>query len=316
MTRARNALGRPRATHVDARLNFFARRPLTRAVRALAALGFLAVSSAFADWLPRQDPVPGGIAWIDIAPATEAAPRVFLGADRVMVVRHGERWLAVVGLPLAFAQGEHELTLLDAGDRMSTLRFAVQAKAYGAQHITLKNRRLVDPNRADLERIARDQTAISGAFAHWSEPPAPLAPFQFPAQGRLSGAFGTRRFFNGEERQPHNGVDIAAVRGAPVVAPADGVVVGVGEYFFNGRTIFIDHGWGLVSMYNHLDRALVAPGDKVARGQRIGAVGMTGRATGPHLHWTVSLNNTRVDPLLVVSDESIERLGKSSDGAH
>lgn len=276
----------------------------------LAVLGACAAFNAWADWLPREDPVPGGIAWVEIGPATDPSPRVFLGPDRIMVVRHANTWLAVVGVPLALKPGDHELTVLDAGNHPSTRRFSVRPKTYRAQHITLKDQRMVDPTPADLERIGREQTDMTRLFTAWREVEATLLTFQFPVEGRLSGAFGTRRFFNEQERQPHSGVDIAAPRGTPVVAPADGVVTGIGDYFFNGRTVFLDHGQGLISMYNHLDRVAVTVGEKVARGQRIGNVGMTGRVTGPHLHWTMSLNNTRVDPLLFVSEESIKHLAQ------
>lgn len=282
------------------------KRDLVAAIVCAAILGFAA--SAFAGWLPRQNPVPGGVAWVSLGPAVGSAPRAYLGGDRVMVLRQGEQWIAVVGVPLTLKPGAHELMLIDDADRMSTRRFLVRSKKYGAQHITMKDTAMVDPSGADLERIGRDQTAITEAFTHWSEADTALESFQLPVHGRLSGVFGTRRFFNEQERQPHNGVDIAAPRGTAVLAPAPGVVLGVGEYFFNGLTIFIDHGRGLISMYNHLDRALVAPGASVTRGQHIGDIGMTGRATGPHLHWGLSLNNTRIDPLLFVSKESIKQL--------
>ncbi|MFL6650248.1 MAG: peptidoglycan DD-metalloendopeptidase family protein [Sulfurifustaceae bacterium] len=273
------------------------------------AILLLAPLAVRAQWLPREEPVPGGVARVDVGPTTAPAPRVLLGEDRVMVVRNGERWVAIVGVPLTTAPGTHELTVLGP-DGAATMRpFTVQAKTYAAQHISLKNQRMVDPTPEDLERISHDQFAMTQAFTHWTENLTAL-PFQLPAHGRLSGNFGTRRFFNDQERQPHNGVDIAAPRGAPVAAPANGVVIGVGDYFFNGRTVFIDHGQGLVTMYNHLDRVAVAPGTVVARGQRIGNVGMSGRATGPHLHWAVSLNNTRVDPLLFIAPESLKQLRK------
>lgn len=274
------------------------------------ACWFVLATSAFADWLPRQDLVPGGVAWVEIGPAAEPAPRVFLGTDRVMLVRQANNWVAIVGLPLSLTPGTHSLTVIDTGDRLSTRPFTVLAKEYGAQRITLKNQRMVDPNAADMERIGREQQSMTDIFTQWNEPPAPLLAFQLPAHGRFTGGFGRRRFFNDQERQPHNGVDIAAPRGTAVVAPADGVVVGTGEYFFNGRTVFIDHGYGLISMYNHLERIKVETGMKVARGQPIGEVGASGRATGPHLHWAVSLNNTRIDPLLFVSDTYLKEVAR------
>lgn len=268
-------------------------------------------SGALADWLPRHDPVPGGVAWVDVAPAAAPAPRVFLGGERVMVVRRGERWLAVVGIPLTLDPGEHQLMVFDESDTLDMRGFVVRRKEYGIQRITLKNQRLVDPTPTDLERILSEQTTALQAFIHWAEPATPLRAFDFPTRGRLSGAFGTRRFFNEQERQPHSGLDIAAPRGTPVLAPADGVILDVGNYFFNGRTVFVDHGSGLISMYNHLDRVAVGIGARVTRGQRIGDVGMTGRATGPHLHWGVSLNNARVDPLLFVAEASVKQLARS-----
>ena len=277
------------------------------------AVTLLFAAAVPAGWLPRQEPVPGGVAWVDLGPATGEMPRAFLGTDRVMVLRQSGAWLAIVGLPLTLSPGEHELMVLDSADRMSMHRFTVQSKEYGAQHITLKNSRMVEPNKTDLARIARDQTEIVDAFTHWSDPETPLGLFQLPVNGRVSGVFGTRRFFNEQERAPHNGLDIAAPRGTAVMAPAPGVVIGIGNYFFNGRTIFIDHGRGLISMYNHLNRTAVSVGTKVMRGQRIGDVGMSGRATGPHLHWAISLNNTRIDPLLFVPEESVKQLAQHGD---
>jgi murein DD-endopeptidase MepM/ murein hydrolase activator NlpD len=169
---------------------------------------------------------------------------------------------------------------------------------YAAQHITLKNKRQVNPSARDLRRIKRENERMRAVFAKYDSRPVNQAVFEQPADGRISGTFGLRRFFNGEERQPHQGVDFAAPTGTPVRAPADGKVALTGNFFFNGESIFLDHGQGVISMMNHLSRIDVREGQEIKRGEVIGAIGATGRATGPHLHWTLSLNNARVDPLL------------------
>lgn len=275
-----------------------------------AAVILLISFDASAQTLPRAEPVPGGIALVPLDVTPAAAPHVYLGNERVMVVRHAQKWFAVVGLPLSFRAGEHELSTVDGSGRKHILEFAVHAKRYGAEHITLKNKRQVNPNATDLKRIRRDLSQIHHAFEQWRNLDAPPLTLDLPVHGRVSGAFGMRRFFNGQPRQPHSGLDLAAPRGTPILAPADGVVIETGNYFFNGNTVFIDHGQGLVTMYNHMDRIDVAIGDKVTRGQRIGDVGMTGRVTGPHLHWGVSLNNARVDPLLFVPQDSQQSIAQ------
>jgi murein DD-endopeptidase MepM/ murein hydrolase activator NlpD len=274
--------------------------------RLIAALGLLMIYPAGAQTLPHAEPVPGGVAVVPIEAATEPAPRAYLGDRRVMMVQEDHQWLAVVGLPLSFRPGEHELSVVDAAGRRLARRFVVRAKQYGVERITLKNKRMVNPNHDDMLRIGHDVADIHRAFEHWRDVDTPPLRLDLPVDGRVSGVFGTRRFFNGQERQPHAGVDLAAPVGTPITAPADGVVVETGDYFFNGRTVFIDHGQGLITMYNHMHRIDVAPGDRVVRGQRIGEVGKTGRVTGPHLHWGVSLNDVRVDPFLFVSEDSLK----------
>ncbi len=180
---------------------------------------------------------------------------------------------------------------------MATRPISVHIKNYPEQRLTIKDKRKVDPNPDDLARIEREQKITEAIKRRFSEAP-PATDFALPANGPRSSRFGLRRIFNGLPRNPHAGLDIAVGTGAPVTAPDDGIVANVGNYFFNGNTIFIDHGQGLITAYMHLSRTDVRAGQAVKRGDTLGAVGATGRVTGPHLHWAVILNNTPVDPEL------------------
>jgi murein DD-endopeptidase MepM/ murein hydrolase activator NlpD len=261
-----------------------------------------AVSPSQGD-LPLTAPVPGGVAIVCVGRAPSPAPQVVFDGQRVLVARVGDVWHAVVGLPLALRPGAHELSVLDGETNARAIRFDVGKRDYETQHLTLANRRQVEPEPEDLRRIAREQESLVRAFSTFSDAALDTLTFDLPSAGRVSGGFGLRRFFNDEPRQPHSGVDIAAPEGTPIAAPAAGSVIELGDYFFNGLTVILDHGQGLVTMYNHLSRIDVTKGARVARGDRIGAVGRTGRVTGPHLHWSVSLNNARVDPTLFLSSE-------------
>ena len=205
---------------------------------------------------------------------------------------------AIVGVPADAPPGERSVTI--AASATSTARrhiaFTVVAKEFPEQHLTIENRRMVDPLPEDLERHRRERALQDAAYALRTPARADLAPFERPAPGPVSSPFGFRRVLNGQPRARHSGLDIAADAGTPVRAPAPATVAAVGDFFFNGNTVLLDHGGGLVTMYCHLQRIDVERGDAVRRGQGIATVGSTGRSTGPHLHWTVSLQNVRVDP--------------------
>lgn len=268
---------------------------------------------AFATAMPllHSDPVPGGVMVVPLDIPATAPPVVQYNGRRVMVVRDQNRWRAVVGIPLSTPPGEQMLLVRHGAEPVTRRSFTVRDKHYAEQRITLKNRRLVEPTPADLQRIANERQRMSAALEHWSESVVVEQPFLLPVTGRFSSPFGLRRYFNDQPRNPHSGLDIAAPQGTPIRAPAPGQVMDTGEYFFNGKTIFLDHGQGLVTMYCHLDQIHVTPGQRVARGDILGTVGMTGRVTGPHLHWSVSLNGTMVEPLLflpaVVSEVGTEQ---------
>lgn len=275
-----------------------------RSLRSLFTLLLLTLcTAAAAQELPRTLPVPGGIAVIDLG-ESPTKPAASYGSKKVMVKKKGNSWVALVGLPLSAKPGMHTLSL----EENAKLSFEVRDKQYEEQHITIKNKRKVNPYAKDLKRIRKEQARSRKAFASWdADRPAQLN-FLLPVSGRLSGTFGKKRFFNGQPRRPHSGLDIAAPTGTPVKAPAAGRIIETGNYFFNGNTVFIDHGEGLITMFCHLDSIDVKIGQEVQRGDVVAKVGATGRVTGPHLHWTMSLNNTRIDPGLFLSQETIAML--------
>lgn len=251
--------------------------------------------------LRYTSPVPGGIALISLPSQGHGVPKIFYHQRQVLVLREASQWVAVIGIPLNAQIGPHRV--IDQQTRRS-YTFQVISKKYPTQHITLKkSKRKTPPNPQLLERIRKEAEIINAALATpWRATSTFLLPLKKPARGRWTGTFGSQRYFNGERRNPHRGVDIAVPLGTPVLASADGKVINTGHYFFNGKTILIDHGQGVVTMYCHLNDIEVTVGQSIQRGQVIGTSGKTGRATGPHLHWSVSLNNTMVDPKLVMEE--------------
>lgn len=257
----------------------------------LAAL--LGPVSALALGLPPDSRVPGGVAVVPIADATAPAPEVFYG-DRPVLVVNDNGWKAVVGIPLDIEPGLQELII---GEQR--IPFEVAPKAYAEQRLTVQ-RRYVSPSPEELARIRAEQVRIRAALTHYSQELPGSLRFLLPVEGPESSPFGLRRFFNGEPRRPHSGLDLAAPTGTPIKAPAAGRVLDTGDFFFNGNTVFLDHGGGLVTMYCHLEQITVEPGQWLQPGETIGTVGATGRVTGPHLHWGVTLNGAMVDPALFV----------------
>lgn len=246
---------------------------------------------------PRVSAVPGGVVTFKLPGTADAKPVVRHEGRPIMVVRQGSEWLAIVGLSLDLQPGEQAIDVEQPGAEPRRISFQVLPKQYRTQQLK------VAPGQVNLSaeneaRAAAEGKKVAAAFALFSpETPATLRLAQ-PVPGPRSSSFGLRRVFNGESRRPHSGMDIAAPTGTPIKAPLAGKVVDVGEYFFNGGNVMLDHGQGLVTMYCHLSKIRVEVGQELKAGDVLGDVGATGRVTGPHLHWGVSLSGVAVDPAL------------------
>ncbi len=249
---------------------------------------------------PHASLVPGGVAQLPLGPAPER-PVVHAGDVPVLVLGNAAGWTALVGIPLSAPMGEAEVRVqATAGSAERAIRYRVGRKTYREQRLTVAPR-TVDLSPEDQARFERERAHQQQVMATFSTPLPPNLRMGAPVPGPRSSSFGLRRVFNGQARNPHSGMDIAAPTGTPIAAPLAGRVIDVGDYFFNGGTVWLDHGGGLLTLYCHLSRMDCRVGDTLAPGQALGLVGATGRVTGPHLHWGVMLNRTMVDPALFLS---------------
>ena len=248
--------------------------------------------------VPEQALVPGGIA---ILALNNYTPNTSVTFDdrKTTIFKHDNAWYALAGIPLKAKPGTYQFKITQPDGSTLATKVDVKQKQYEEQHLTIKNKRKVNPNEEDMKRISSERERKRAAKNHWTED-YPDIDFIWPVTGPISSIYGLRRFFNEQERNPHNGLDIAAPEGTDIRAPADGTVIEAGDFFFSGNMVYVDHGQGLISLYAHLSRIDVKPGDVLRRGDILGAVGQTGRVTGAHLHFAVMTNGILVDPLYLL----------------
>ena len=266
----------------------------------LAVAATQAPSTESPNLWPNPSQVPGGVARLSLGPAA-TRPVAYAGDVPLLVLGDVIDWVALVGIALAAKPGVASIDVQSGGGKRQ-IRYTIAAKKYAEQRLSVAPGTvdLSPENEARYERERAHQAVVMATFTDLPAQ-APSLLMQVPTPGRRSSSFGLRRVFNGQSRNPHSGMDIAAATGTPVVAPLPCTVIDTGDYFFNGKTVWLDHGGGLLSMVCHLSAIDVKLGDVLKTGERLGAVGATGRVTGPHLHWGVMLNRVMVDPALFIS---------------
>jgi murein DD-endopeptidase MepM/ murein hydrolase activator NlpD len=265
-------------------------------------------------FLPKHKPVPGGIAIVPLDLGSIESPTVLFNQKKVLTIKYHNNlkeakdysqsnWIAVIGIPMYAKPGVHKIQvyLNQDQDNMIEKSFIVSPEQYISEKLTLSDK-FVNPSFADQARIKKERELIGNAYKHWSQG-SPNLSLRSPiiANNHKSSIFGLKRILNGQNKGFHSGLDLAAPTGTKVYSAASGKVILTGSFFYSGNVVFVDHGQGLITNYCHLESIVVKEGDMVDIKTVLGTVGASGRVTGPHLHWSVSLNDTRVDPELFLS---------------
>ena len=280
-------------------------------MKLIVAALFAAVCAGWVPLVVAQDVVPAApVPQQDRVVFPASVPQGALVFGKVppgSQVRYRERLLRATGYgTVAFGVGRDETGPLKVdvtlpSGRVEPVSIAVTPRDWPVEHVNGVPPKTVNPPPEIAARIQREQALVTAARERDDERTDFALPFQWPVQGRISGRFGNARVYNGQPGAGHSGMDIAAPDGTPVRAPAGGVVTFASpDLYLTGGTVLLDHGHGVSSNFLHLSRIDVKVGDRIEPGQVIGAVGATGRATGPHLHWGMNWFDTRIDPLLVL----------------
>ena len=247
----------------------------------------------------------GQVLWVEV-PISDPQAKVngiFLKRKIPFFQLNNNTFAGLVGIDMEDPEGSQELSVhvhTNGGTEHLSYAILIIKEDYTVQKLTLPKNQ-VDLDATTLKRVKAEQQELAGAFHHIGANPLWDGPFLEPVSGKITGVFGSRRIINGQPRRPHSGEDIAAPKGTPVLAINAGTVVLTVDHFFSGKGAGLDHGLGIFSMYFHLSKIDVQSGQAVPKGAAIGKVGASGRATGPHLHWGVRVNGSRVNPFALTA---------------
>ncbi len=221
---------------------------------------------------------------------------------KVPTVKKNNSYYLLFGIPRDIDPSTKKI-ILKNGDDDYIISLILKEKYFGKQYINISTK-FTEPDNIVIDRIIKEKDILNSARSKWISSNVDTD-FILPVIGQVSGVFGTDRFYNNKRGNYHNGVDFAASTGTNIVAPSSGIVLLTGDFFYNGKFVYMDHGMNLKSIFIHMDSIKVSTGDSVNKGDIIGHVGNTGKSTGPHLHWSVTLNSVYVDPMIFVNNTII-----------
>lgn len=249
---------------------------------------------------------PGEAILLTVIPSRPLATLEGTAFDRAVSVwrENPSRWYVLTAIPLETTPGPATIMLnaksVDGEAASSNVPVTISAAAFETRQLKV-DQRFVDPPKEMLPRIARESETLAAAFANSVPERLWRGEFRRPVAGQATSSFGRLSVLNGVERGRHQGADFRAATGTPVVAPNAGKIVLVANHYFPGRTVVIDHGGGLLSLFAHFSKVVVKQGETVKAGEQLGLAGATGRVTGPHVHWAIRLNSTTLDPLSLMA---------------
>lgn len=275
----------------------------TLAILSYAGEAFCA-SLRFSPAKPRQGDVVA--VWVEKVDDAQPGARLSAFGREFPLMPSGGGYFGLIAVDHDVKPGSHTVEAAKSGGRVVSAKLTVAKRSFEEQHLKV-DKKTVDLSKEDEERAERERVRINEALSARTPEKLWTGGFARPTGGEVSSTFGLKRYYNGKAKGYHGGLDIAAPRGAPVRAAGSGRVVLAGDFFFTGNTVFVDHGYGLLTAYFHMDELAVKDGERLEEGRIVGRVGSTGRSTGPHLHWSVYVSGVKADPesLLLVLGKGV-----------